>query len=101
MKLYVVINGKEYPCDLENMGAPFFFRAETGHDVNNETLTSPTEATTFLWACVRATCKREGIAFNMPLEDFACSISAEELNAWIASVVADPKTKKKTGKVTP
>lgn len=80
-KIEIKINGVSYPC-RETMGAMLRFRNETGRDVTKMNASEVSDLCTYLWCCVASACKADGIAFDIPLMDFADSITPDVLTAW-------------------
>ena len=75
-RVTINVNGKKFPCNAL-MGAFLRYKKETGADY--EPTESVTANCTFLYCCVQAACNREKVPFDMSLEDFADSVSLEEL----------------------
>ena len=80
-KISITINGVAYPC-RQTMGAMLRFKQETGKEVTEIDAGSLTDLCTFLWCCIVSACKADGVAFDMPLMDFADSITPEEALKW-------------------
>jgi hypothetical protein len=87
MKVEVTINGKAYPC-RPTMGAMLRFKKETGKEVTELTNTDITGLCTYLYCCVASACAADKVEFNMPLIDFADSLSPEDMQAWAAQMQA-------------
>lgn len=83
-KIEITINGKAYPC-RQTMGAMLRFRQETGREIT-ATDGGLSDMCAYLWCCVASASKADGVPFDMPLIDFADSISPEDMRAWTASV---------------
>ncbi len=81
----ITINGASFPC-RQTMGAMLRFKRETGKEVTELKADSITDLVTYLWCCITSACKHDGINFDLPLMDFADSISNEDITEW-ASVV--------------
>lgn len=75
-RVTININGKKFPC-MPLMGAFLRYKKETGADY--EPTESVTANCTFLYCCVQSACNREKVAFDMSLDDFADSVSLDEL----------------------
>lgn len=86
-KLTIKIGGRCYPC-YATMGAALRFKGRTFVEVNDIRLDSISEMLTYLWCCVKSACNREGMDFDMDLQDFADALSPEEMTEWADSVVA-------------
>ena len=81
-KLTITVDGKEYPC-RPTMGAMLRFKQETGREVTQIEPGDLSGLVTYLWCCIRSSCKREGTDFPLSLMDFAefaaaCKAYAEE-----------------------
>lgn len=63
------------------MGAMLRFKEETGKEVS-EMDGGFTDLCTYLYCCVKSGCKREGIAFDLSLMDFADAIEVGEAQSW-------------------
>lgn len=83
-KIEITINGKAYPC-RQTMGAMLRFKRETGKEIT-ATDGGLSDMCTYLWCCVASACKVDGVPFDMPLLDFADSISPEDMKAWTDAV---------------
>ena len=83
-KIEITINGKAYPC-RQTMGAMLRFKQETGKEIT-ATDGGLSDMCTYLWCCVASACRVDGIPFDMPLLDFADSISPEDMKAWTDAV---------------
>lgn len=83
-KIEITINGKAYPC-RQTMGAMLRFKQETGKEIT-ATDGGLSDMCTYLWCCVASACKVDGVPFDMPLIDFADSISPEDMKAWTDAV---------------
>ena len=83
----ITVDGKEYPC-RPTMGAMLRFKQQTGKDVS-EMSGEVCDMATYLWCCIASACKRDGIQFDLPLMDFADSITEEDMLAWAESMAAD------------
>lgn len=86
-KLTIKIGDRCYPC-YATMGAALRFKDRTGVEVNDIRLDSTSEMLTYLWCCVKSACNREGMDFDMELQDFADALSPEEMTEWADSVAA-------------
>lgn len=76
------------PC-YQTMGAWVFFKEVSGKEVTAIALDAPSEVADFLYATVRAACLREGIAFDMNRDEFACRVSLDDLTDWANSLQAE------------
>ena len=86
-KLTIKIGGRCYPC-YATMGAALRFKDRMGREANDMRLDSISEMLTYLWCCVKSACNREGMDFDMDLQDFADALSPEEMTEWADSVAA-------------
>lgn len=86
--IQINVNGVAYPC-TPTMGAMLRFKKETGREITEIDPTSFSDLCTYLWCCVVSASKREGIKFDMPLMDFADSITPEDMTAWNEALAAD------------
>lgn len=76
----VNINGKAYPCRM-TMGAMLRFKRETGKDITAIT-GEVSDMCVLLYCCLVSACNADKVEFDMSLDDFADSISPDDLNAW-------------------
>lgn len=83
-KLEINIDGRVYPC-RQTMGAMLRFKRETGKEVT-EIDGGMSDLCTYLWCCVASASKHDGVDFDMPLLDFADSVTPETLEAWSGAV---------------
>ena len=79
-KIEITVNGKAYPC-RQTMGAMLRFKRETGKEVT-DIKGEVSDLCTYLWCCVCSASKHDGLDFDLPLLDFADSISPEDIQAW-------------------
>lgn len=86
-KLTIKIGDCHYPC-YATMGAALRFKDRMGREANDIRLDSISEMLTYLWCCVKSACNREGMDFDMELQDFADALSPEEMTEWADSVAA-------------
>ena len=84
-KVEITVNGKRYPC-RPTMGAMLRFKKETGREITDIQEGSFSDICTYLWCCIVSACKHDGIDFNLPLMDFADSISPEDMADWNKAV---------------
>jgi hypothetical protein len=94
----ITINGVDYPCRL-GMGALLYYKEATGKEISEFT-GQPTESVTFLWCCVKCACKREKMDFDYTLEDFACWLDLDEVQAWATEFMQSQETSSDTKKKT-
>lgn len=83
-RIEITINGVSYPCSL-TMGAMIRFKEITGHEVTDFD-NSMKDMCAFIWCCIAAACKREGVKFSMDFMDFADSVEPQELTNAFTSV---------------
>ena len=81
----ITLDGKEYPC-RPTMGAMLRFKQETGREVTQIEPGDLSGLVTYLWCCIRSSCKREGTDFPLSLMDFADSIGPQDVALWTASL---------------
>lgn len=74
------------------MGAMLRFKQETGREITEIEPDSFTDLCTYLWCCVMSASKREGKTFDMPLMDFADSLTPEDMAEWNKAIAADSET---------
>lgn len=95
----VSINGKVYPCAM-TMGALLRFKEMTGKQPASIGGDDIEAIMALLYCCVKSSCKREGIEFQMELLDFADSLdfqSVVDMSDSLASAIeADSEEQKKT-----
>ena len=84
-KLTITVDGKEYPC-RPTMGAMLRFKQETGREVTQIEPGDLSGLVTYLWCCIRSSCKREGTDFPLSLMDFADSIDPQDVALWTVSL---------------
>lgn len=87
-RIEITINGTAYPCS-PTMGAMLRFKQETGREITEIDPSSFTDLCTYMWCCVASAAKREGKPFDMPLMDFADSITPEDMAEWNNAVTAE------------
>ena len=85
MALEIVVNGKTYPC-RQTMGAMLRFKRETGKEASAIGADSVTDLVTYLWCCVLSACKHDGVEFTYTLEDFADSLTMEDVTKWTDAI---------------
>lgn len=85
------VNGKAYPCS-PTMGAMLRFKHETGREITEINPGSFSDLCTYLWCCTASACRREGVGFDMSLQDFADCVTPEDMNAWNEAVSASQDT---------
>lgn len=84
-ELKIIIDGKEHPC-YSTVGAFRRFEKSTGKKYTELDPESMTDLSELLWACTKAACAREKVAFDYSADDFADNITAEQLTAWYRSL---------------
>lgn len=77
----IVADGESYPC-TPTKGAWLLFRELTGREVSQIRADSLTDLFTYLYCCVKAGCRRQGVDFGHTLEGFADMCDASEVIAW-------------------
>lgn len=87
-RIEITINSTAYPCS-PTMGAMLRFKQETGREITEIDPTSFTDLCTYLWCCVASAAKREGIPFDLPLMEFADSLTPEDMTEWNAAITAE------------
>ena len=90
-RIEINVNGTAYPCS-PTMGAMLRFKQETGREITEIEPDSFTDLCTYLWCCVMSASKREGKTFDMPLMDFADSLTPEDMAEWNKAIAADSET---------
>lgn len=83
--IQINVNGKAYPCS-PTMGAMLRFKRETGREITEIDANSFSDLCTYLWCCVVSASKRDGVDFDMPLMDFADSITPDDMAEWNEAV---------------
>lgn len=83
----ITIDGKAWPCS-PTMGAMLRFKQETGREITEIDPSSFTDLCTYLWCCVVSASKREGVAFELSLMDFADRVSPEDMSEWSQAIAA-------------
>lgn len=84
IRMELSVYGKTFPAYLTN-GALLRFRERTGHDLET-TDGGFSDTFTLLWCCVASACKREGVKFDMTVEDFADATTPADIEQWAATV---------------
>lgn len=99
MKKTICIKGKDYPFEV-TMGALLRYERETGHDSSTLNQKSLPDMVTLLWCCVVSASRRDGVAFDLSLEDFADAITVDDLLTWVGTLPKDggAEPAKKKGK---
>ena len=87
-RIEIIVNGKAYPCS-PTAGAMLRFKEQTGREVTEIDSSSFTDLLTYLWCCVVAASKREGIDFGMSLMDFADNLTPEDMADW-SQLITEP-----------
>lgn len=85
MKVEIIVNGEAYPC-RPTMGAMLRFKRETGREVTEIQSESFSDMCTYLWCCITSASKHDGKKFDMPLMDFADSITPDDMTEWANSL---------------
>lgn len=78
------------------MGAMLRFKRETGKEVTEMTEGSISDVATLLYCCIVSACKADKIPFNMTLDEFADSVSAQDM-AKISTAIQDPEASSQGG----
>lgn len=89
-RIEIIVNGKAYPCS-PTAGAMLRFKEQTGREVTEIDSSSFTDLLTYLWCCVVAASKREGIDFGMSLMDFADNLTPDDMAEW-SQLISEPST---------
>lgn len=79
-KMEIEIGDKTYPM-YPTMGAFLIFKTETGHDISKMEQGDMADTVAYLYSCVKAACKREGVEFALTLEEFANDLTMEDIEA--------------------
>ena len=82
-RIELTIDGKRYPC-YSTMGALLRFHDTTGREADR--ISGVSDMIVYLWCCVVSACRREGIDFSLPLQDFADRVDESEMHSWLSSV---------------
>lgn len=77
----IVADGESYPC-TPTKGAWLLFRELTGREVSQIRADSLTDLFTYLYWCVKAGCRRQGVDLGHTLEGLADMCDASEVIAW-------------------
>lgn len=78
----ILINGKPYPARLTN-GALIRFKRQAGFDYALHPEKMDTEYLTMLiYQSVAASCRVDGVAFDLDLDEFADRLSPDAAGAW-------------------
>lgn len=72
-KIELEINDTRYPCRV-TMGAMLLFKRETGREASDIEAGALSDLITFVWCCVKSSCRADGVDFQLSLDDFADSI---------------------------
>ncbi|MCI9055320.1 MAG: hypothetical protein HFJ87_09305 [Muribaculaceae bacterium] len=70
--------GKEYPCRV-TMGAMVLFKRATGKSPSRFSEDDVEEMVQFVYCCVKAACKADGVELGMDFEEFACGLEPEAM----------------------
>lgn len=73
------------------MGAMLRFKRETGKDITAIT-GEVSDMCVLLYCCLVSACNADKVELNMSLDDFADSISPDDLNAWQEALNLTSKT---------
>lgn len=93
-KVTLTINGKDYPC-YQTLGALRRFENETGHSVADFNQNSISEQVTLLYCMTKSACNKEGIPFDLCVDDFADALTPEDLTILAQEMTEAPDEKKK------
>lgn len=88
-KIEITINGRHYPCRV-TMGAMLLFKRETGREATEIDGGALSDLITFVWCCAKSASRAEGVDFQLSLDEFADSISAEDAGEVFRSLSPDP-----------
>ena len=94
----IKLNGKEYPC-MMTMGALLRFKEMTGVNPSELDVNDVDLLIKLIYCCVKSACKREGVAFEFDLLDFADELDIEsmsEVSKDLMGEAADAEDQKKT-----
>lgn len=84
----VVVDGRVYPCDM-TMGALLRYKREENEEVSEIKEGEVCKLTTLMWCCARGACSRDKVNFDMSLEDFADSITPQDVADWAGVALFD------------
>ena len=84
------VGGRELPCRL-SMGAMLLFKRNLQKDVSDMDANNIEELLMFMWCCVVAACKADGVEFDVDFETFCCLITPDDVSAWNAAMNAPTK----------
>lgn len=84
-KITITINGETYQCRM-TLGAMMQFKELTGREVSEIKGDELSALATLLYCCAASGARGEGKEFPMSLQEFADSVSVEELSAWAATM---------------
>lgn len=77
----VVVDGKTYPCDL-TMGALLRYKREEGEEIHEIEEGEVCKMMTLMWCCVKSSCSRDKVNFDMSLEEFADNVNPQDVADW-------------------
>lgn len=89
-EIKIVIDGREYPCRV-TMGALMRYNDVTGKEASEIASHDVRSLVTFIWCCTVSACRHDRIEFEMSLEDFADSLSPDQLNGFYSNVETSEK----------
>ena len=87
-KVEINVGGVTYPAGT-TLGAMLRFKRETGMEVSEIGANDLSLLATYMWCCVKSGCNRDGIAFDLTLEDFADRVTPATVQAWSAAIAED------------
>lgn len=84
----LTINGTTYPV-VPTMGAFLQFKRETGREASSINVNDLEDIAMLLRCCVASYARRNGLSFDLTLEDFADAIPMDDLAGWLNSTSAE------------
>lgn len=84
-KITITINGETYKCRM-TLGAMMQFKELTGREVSEVKTDELSALATLLYCCAASGARIEGKNFSLSLQEFADSVSVDELSAWAATI---------------
>ena len=84
-KITITINGETYQCRM-TLGAMMQFKELTGREVSEVKTDELSALATLLYCCAASGARIEGKNVSLSLQEFADSVSVDELSAWAATI---------------
>ena len=88
----LTVGSEKYPCRITT-GAMIRFKNQFGRDISAIDSEDIEQSTFFVYACVKSSCKRDGVDFDMSFEDFADNLLPEDLAEFFTETASEVQKK--------